>query len=297
MSWFPNIARAAFLIITCASVTACQQGQPSPKQANAGNSVASPVHNAAEQVLTPEPPMDRAAVLDAVAKARSAAAAGVDDSGAQKQLDGKAFEFRIRFGCAGPDATNGATLGWSLHAKSGVLRVHAAPDISKDDPIIAKMDLQTVEAVEGMWIDRPWLLQATCPATSPTPPTAPPATVDGGSKGAAPAPIAAAPPQPLPAAPKVGIAQFFTASDPRTARHGDRPYEAVKKVDDAGAVGQQGFDLVFSGRLEAIGGGRVIRCLAASPDAPPACVVSASFDHVWIEDAGSKDRIADWSSS
>ena len=238
--------------------------------------------------------MDRAAVLDAVAKARSAAAAGVDDSDAQKQLDGKAFEFRIRFGCAGPDAANGATLGWSLDAKSGVLRVHAAPDISKKDPVIAGMDLQTVEAVEGMWIDRPWLLQATCPAT---PAAASTATVDGGSKAGALVQGAGAVPQPLPAAPKVGIGQFFTASDPRTARHGDRPYEAVKKLDDASAVGRQGFDLVFSGRLEAVDGGRVIRCLAASPDAPPACVVSASFDHVWIEDAGSKDRIADWSSS
>ena len=294
MSWFPSIARAACLIIPCASLAGCHQGQPSPKQANAVNSVASPVENAAEQVLTPQPPMDRAVVLEAVARARSAAAAGVDDSDAQKQLDGKAFEFRIRFGCAGPDGAKAPTLGWSLDAKSGVLRVHAAPDISKDDPIIAKMDLQTVEAVEGMWIDRPWLLQPTCPATSPT---APPATVDGGWKGAAPTPIAAAPPQPLPAAPKVGIAQFFTASDPRTARHGDRPYEAVKKLDDASAAGRQGFDLVLSGRLEAVDGGRVIRCLAASPDAPPACVVSASFDHVWIEDAGSKDRIADWSSS
>ena len=75
------------------------------------------------------------------------------------------------------------------------------------------------------------------------------------------------------------------------------PYEAVKKLDDGAVVGNKGFDLVLSGRLRALAGGRVIRCVVEGPDAPPACIVSASFDHVWIEDAASKDRIADWSSS
>jgi hypothetical protein len=54
---------------------------------------------------------------------------------------------------------------------------------------------------------------------------------------------------------------------------------------------------VLSGRLRALDGGRVIRCVATAADAPPSCLISASFDHVWIEDAASKERIADWSSS
>jgi hypothetical protein len=41
----------------------------------------------------------------------------------------------------------------------------------------------------------------------------------------------------------------------------------------------------------------VIRCAPNGPDTPPVCVVSAQFDHVWIDDAATRERIADWSSS
>jgi hypothetical protein len=257
----------------------------------------------AANVLLPEPAMDRAALLQAVASARSAAAGGVDDSAAQRQLDGKEFELRIRFGCDGPAGSAKALpLGWSLDSSGGVLRVHAAPNLSKESAVIAAMDLQDVEGVEGFWIERPWLLQATCPVKPTQPPTA--VVPDSSSAAVEPRKTASEPQakeqeqqQPQPAAPNVGIAQFFSASDPRTGRRDGRPYQAVKKLDDAKGLGKQGFDLVLSGRLRALGGGRVIRCVASDPDAPPACVVAASFDHVWIEDAGSKERIADWSSS
>ena len=294
MHGFTRIGRAACLVASCAVVAGCQQGKPLANQANVENSVGSPVHNVAAQILTPQPPMDRAALLEAVASARSAAAAGSDDRQAQQPLDGQAFEFRIRFGCAGPDSTKGLPLGWSLDSKGAVLRVHAASDIAKDDPVVAAMNLQAVEEVEGVWIDRPWLLQAACPAGAAPVPTIP---ADEGRKPAGMPMAPATEPQPLAAVPETGIAQFFTASDPRTARRGNRPYEAVKKLDDGAVVGNEGFDLVLSGRLRALAGGRVIRCVVEGPDAPPACIVSASFDHVWIEDAASKDRIADWSSS
>ena len=112
-------------------------------------------------------------------------------------------------------------------------------------------------------------------------------------------PRAAEPPPSAPAAIplKVGIAQFFTATDPRTARRDHRPYETVDKRDPGSTIGTQGFDLVLSGRLRVLPEGRVIRCVSSGADAPPACVVSAQFDHVWIDDAATKERIADWSSS
>lgn len=282
----------ACLVICCAFVGGCHQSRQSDRNASAQD-VAAPTANIAAAVPLPEPPMDRAALLGAVAEARSAAAAGVDDRQAQQQLDGKEFELRIRFGCDGPAAdAKAVALGWSLDRKDEVLRVHATPNLSKDDPSIAAMPLQDIEAVEGFWLQRPWLLNATCPA-KPAP------SADQAQTGGPPAALTKPPavPPPVAAAPKVGIAQFFTTTDPRTARRDDRPYQAVKKLAGATAVGQQGFDLVLSGRLRALDGGRVIRCAATGPEAPPACVVSATFDHVWIEDAATEERIADWSSS
>jgi len=298
---FTKWPAVAWLVLTFAALGGCQAKEPRDNQPSAQNAAAPSVENVAAKVLLPQPAMDRAGLLQAVASARSAAAAGVDDGEAQQQLDGKEFELRIRFGCDGPaDSAKALPLAWSLDKSGNVLRVHAASSLSKDSPIIAAMSLQDVEGVEGFWIERPWLLKAICPVRPATPPTAPPA--DPSSKAVKPPTPAAQPqpksePQPSATAPKVAIAQFFSASDARTGRRDGRPYEAVKKLEDATPIGQQGFDLVLSGRLRALGGGRVIRCVASDPDAPPACVVSASFDHVWIEDAASKERIADWSSS
>jgi hypothetical protein len=242
----------------------------------------------ATAIPLPKPPMDRAALLAAVAEARSAAAAGLDDRQAQEPLDGKEFELRIRFGCGGPTDAKTRPLGWSVDEKGGVLRIHATPDVTKNDPAVAQMAVGDVESVEGFWLPRPWLLQASCPVNGP----AAPAEKPPGKPN-----MATAAPQPAAPALKVGIAQFFTANDPRTARRDERPYEVVEKLDPSTRVGEQGFELVLSGRLRALDGGRVIRCVATAADAPPSCLISASFDHVWIEDAASKERIADWSSS
>jgi hypothetical protein len=288
-----KFAAAPFLIFSCAALAGCYASEQTNNEATTQN-VAAPAENIAAAVPLPQPPMDRAALLEAVASARSATAAGVDDRQVQQPLDGKEFELRIRFGCGGPAPTaNALPLGWSLDQKGGVLRVHATPNLSKDDPAVAAMALQDIEAVEGFWLERPWLLHAGCPAAPATQPagvqTSGPPTVEK--------PKVPPVPQALPAVPKVGIAQFFTATDPRTGRRDHRPYEAVKKLDQpSAAIGQQGFDLVLSGRLRA-SDGRVIRCVARNPNAPPACVIAATFDHVWIEDAASKERIADWGSS
>lgn len=283
----PTVRQATCLLLL-SLMTACQQAGDANREAQA-NAV-QPVENAAPAVPLPRPPMDRAALLQAVAQARSAAAAGVDDRQAQQALDGKAFELRIRFGCAGAALTNAEkpSLSWSFDSKSGVLRVRAAPDLSEDAPVTK--GLQGVEAVEGFWLMRPWLLSATCPVKAPT--HGSDVTEGKPTTAAEPAPSA-----PASGAPKVGIAQFFTATDPRTTRRDHRPYQTVKKREPGASVGTQGFDLVLSGRLRMLPQGRVIRCVGSGPDAPPACVVSAQFDHVWIDDAATKERIADWSSS
>jgi hypothetical protein len=279
---------ACLLLFATAALSSCRQAGEANQQA-AGNA-ADAVENAAPRVPLPKPPMDRAALLEAVARARSAAAAGLDDRQAQQALDGKAFEVRVRFGCGGAAKAGDkkASLSWSFDSESGVLRVRAAPDLSEEAAVAN--GLQGVEAVEGFWLPRPWLLDAVCPAK-------PEAPANAAAEGGAAAPAEPAPAILAAALPKVGIAQFFTAADPRTTRRDHRPYETVEKLEPAASVGAQGFDLVLSGRLRVLPEGRVVRCLASAPDAPPACVISAQFDHVWIDDAATRARIADWSSS
>jgi len=286
---FAMKAPCLLLLPALAVLSACKPTSETNQQAEV-NAV-QPVENVAPAVPLPQPPMDRAALLQAVALARSAAAAGADDRQAQQALDGKEFELRIRFGCAGATEAGKTrpSLSWSFDSKSGVLRLRAAPDLSEDAPV-AK-GLQDIEAVEGFWLSRPWLLPAACPAKPPMPPVQSTGDKSEAEGDAAPAEGPAA------VAPKVGIAQFFTANDPRTTRRDHRPYETVDKRDPGTSIGTQGFDLVLSGRLRLLPEGRVVRCVPSGVNSPPDCVVSAQFDHVWIDDAATKERIADWSSS
>ncbi len=278
----PNIAARRLCLAALAFVAACQPPQPE------GN-LSQPSTEPKPQV-SPLPrlePLDRAAILAAVAQAASANAAGADDSTAQRVLDGRQFELRIRFGCRGPSAAlREQWLGWSFDEKSRTLRVRARPTLAGEDPLVQELGGGRFEAVEGFWIPRPWLLQALCPAAS--------------AVEAAPADEVAQEDakveEPLPRWPRIGIAQFFSETDARTGRRSMRPYEAVKALDPGTPIASQGFDLVLSGRLKALPDKRVIACIAKGTQSPPDCIVSADFDRVWIEASGSDQVIAEWSS-
>lgn len=232
--------------------------------------------------------MNRAALLQTVALARSAAAAGVDDSQAQRALDGKQFELRIRFGCAGAAAKlQDAALGWTYNADTRVLRISATPTLTGDDPLVAQLNAKDIEAVEGFWIPRPWLLQASCPVLPVAPAT--------GTEKDSPQQQSTATAM---AAGTVGVAQFFTAADSRTTRRDHRPYATTKTLDAGTAqVGVTGFDLVIEGRLRPGPGGRVIICKASAADRPPDCIVSVRIDRVRFEQPESGETIAEWGSS
>lgn len=235
--------------------------------------------------------MDRAALLQAVALARSAAAAGQDDRQTQRQLDGKQFELRIRFGCGGPAQGAGrGNFGWIYDDAKAVLRIWAAPTISTDDPAIGGAP-EGVEAVEGFWIPRPWLFQPVCPAA---PVTAGPPSASGSPQEGSDDPRPSDDDQA--AGPRIGIAQFFTAEDARSRRRDKRPYESVTSIDPA-PNSSAGYDIVIFGRLQALTDGRVIRCVATAQDRPPDCIVSVRTDRVRFERPGSGETIAQWSSS
>jgi len=219
-----------------------------------------------------ERPLDRAGVLQAVGAAASAAGLGRNDAAAQRRLDGKTFEVRIRFGCAnsGAAGSDPGPFGVRFEEDSRTLRVRAAPDLTIDDPAVAQIAGEGVEAVEGFWMRRPWLLADGCPAGAANPAQA--------------------------FSQRVGLAQFYGAADSRIGQRKDRAYEATATLADDERPSLQGYNLVLSGRLRKLASGRVVSCSLAGRDAPPQCVVSAEFDHVWIEHPQTHAVLAEWNS-
>jgi hypothetical protein len=154
----PRLRLMAALTMLCAC-------QPEPSDPAALQDDEEPTLNL-PAVPRPQPPLDRAAILAAVARAASAEAAGADHSQAQRALDGRQFEIRIRFGCKGPSSElREEWLGWSFDAKEGTLRVRAMPTLSAEEELVQTLGGDQFEAVEGFWMPRPWLLEAVCPAT------------------------------------------------------------------------------------------------------------------------------------
>jgi hypothetical protein len=276
----PELSRmtgSAGLVALCscaAALMSCGRDHPSeePETAN----VIAEVTRSAPAV---EPPLDRERLLLAVIRAASAFAAGGRDSEAQRKFDGKRFELRVRFGCGdGGDESR----GWRFDEKSRTLRLRVSQDISKDDIIAAKVAGDEFESVEGMWLRRPWLLAAACPAAQARPSAEEP---DVGP---------AVPAEPMAASPRVGVATFSTSADSRTTRRQQRPYEATKILGEGEAPSGQGYDFVMAGRLRALPDGRVIACSSESPDSPPACIISVHIDRVSIERPDTRAQIAEW---
>lgn len=302
-------ALAALLVAACGALAGCQPAAEDNVANQADSNEAGPNLPA---VPLPQPPMDRDALLTAVARAASASAAGIDDTDAQRLLDGNQFELRIRFGCRGPaPELEQAVLGWTFDPEERILRLRAMPTISGGDAVVERIAGDRFEAVEGFWVPRPWMLDPVCPATATVVPDVRPgplaealarATRRPEQAASQPAPAArpVEDPQeseaPPPAWPKVGIAQFFTDTDPRTGRRDMRPYQTVKTLDRGQSPGSQGFNLVLSGRLQALPGQKVIACVARGPDNPPNCIVSADFDRVWMERPDTKEVLAEWGS-
>lgn len=233
-----------------------------------------------------EPPLDREALLLAVGRAASDFAAGRDDVERQRELGGKRFEVRLRVGCPG-DA--GESPQASFDPTTRVLRIGVKPGISKDTAFVRHLGYPGVEAVEGFWLLRPWLLEVACPRTIAPPPE--PAEADGSPTVAAPAPalpIAAA------AEAEVGIAQFYTAEDSRLARRDSKAFAVTVKLEPEVQPSATGYDLLLSGRLARLPDGRVIAC-EGTRDVRPSCIVSVSFDNVALAVPGG-ETLAKWTS-
>lgn len=233
-----------------------------------------------------EAPYDRARMLLTIMRAASAHASGEDDAGVQRALDGKQFKMKLRFGCDGQGPIGDH--GWSVDPDGKTLRLRAVPTLSLEDEVVRNLAVEDVEAAEGFWLDRPWLLQAACPSARPESQRQSAAEPTGKPDGEE--------PEPKPnMSQRVGIAQFFGAEDSRTRQRLGKAFEAVVQPDRATQIGANGFDLVISGRLRARRDGRVILCSGRDPNQPPSCIVSADIDRVWIENPDDKAVLAEWS--
>lgn len=282
----PFIARCAAASGVCLALMSCRAPADN-QQANALQ------HNAAETRPLPvaEPALNRENLLIAAMRAASAYATGTDDGAAQRKLDGKRFELRMRFGCRDSDA-EGEGRGWSFDDARRTLRLRVMNDISADDAVIAGIVAAGFESVEGLWLRRPWQLEAACPRVVQPPIQAKP-TVDEAERDQE---------DDLPAAvviasPRVGIAQFYSHADPRTARREQRPYEATRVLDEGERPSDQGYDFVLSGRLRALPDRRVIACWSDHAKKAPDCIISVRIDRAWIERPGSHELLAEWHGS
>jgi hypothetical protein len=238
-----------------------------------------------------EPPFNRSRLLLTVARAASAHSAGLDDSAVQRMLDGKQFEVRLRFGCDGQGPKEDH--GWSVDPDGRTLRLRVVPTLSLDDDVSRTVASEGVEAVEGFWLKRPWVLQAACPVRTVAAGTESRQDEDEDEeKDDRPSEL---PAKPSPVVQRIGIAQFFVAEDSRTRQRTGRPFEAVRQLEEGERVGEQGFDLVLAGRFRARNDGRVILCTGSGRDRPPDCIVSAAVDRVRIENPEDKRVMAEWS--
>ena len=258
------------LAATGFALASCQQPPPEAPQTNAVEPEAP-----APRLPAIERPMERAGLLQAVATAASATGLGRDTVEDQRKLEGRTFEVRIRFGCAGSGTGTGEAgpFGVRFDEEARTLRVRAAPDLTIGDPALVKLAGEGIDAVEGFWMRRPWLLTDGCPVAS--------------------APAHAASPL---SEQRVGLAQFFGSSDSRTGQRKGRAYESTSTLREGETPSLQGYNLVLAGRLKKLGSGRVINCRVTGRDAPPECIVSAEFDHVWMEHPQTRAILAEWNS-
>lgn len=162
-------------------------------------------------------------------------------------------------GCAGP--TDAGSIRYSYDADKQTLKLTAQPQIwSEAAWAQALADRDRIEAIEGFWIRRPWLLTDACPM-----PGADQTSASSSSE-------------------TLGVAQAFAEGGSRVLRRGRRPYEATVRLDPGVAPTPGAWRLVLKGRLGG-GAGGPIRCRLESPDRPPGCLILVEFDQVAFEAA------------
>lgn len=223
------------------------------------------------------PVIDRTGLLDALDAARSAYAAGGVD--ARPDLAGRRFVVRQAFGCSG--ATPGTTrepglATWRRTPKTKAIELTLRPVDWKGWAPAGEAE-HPLEAVEGFWLERPWLRTDGCPAAG----TAAPAVTKE------PAPDARSPAAPPTRAPQTaGLAAVFEQGGSRLGRRDGKAFIHTIRGDDGPPLAPAaGYRVVLEGRFTVFPGGRAILCRAADVDERPVCIAAAKVDRIAFETA------------
>lgn len=282
----------------------------------------------------PPPPLGRAEMIAAAAGAAAAYSVGEPPPAANAGLVGRSFRVALPFGCDGPEPLSAAEFAaYDYSADRATLRIAARPRDWGEVAWIRALSGDTeVDAIEGFWIERPWILGDQCPdrpqpavapvtpasettdappakaAASPqarTPPAKTPpakATSQPAGKAAAAGPEGAttagqaAPALPPPSEETLGLARFFDPEGSRLQRRSGRAYEVTRRVAADAPPPPNGYRLVLEGRVVGYPDGSPVKCRAATPDRRPACLFAVEFDRVAVEEPGQAEVLAEWRS-
>ena len=214
---------------------------------------------------TPLAPLGRADLIEATLDAAAAYGAGQTPQTADA-LAGRRFSLNLAFGCTGPqppaagDAAADGLPRWSWGPERKTIQISLAPGDWKESALVSGAPADW-EAVEGLWVARPWMLSEGCP-------------------GAAADPLASGPAAPSPQT--LGLAAVFEADSSRLNRRNGRAYAyTIRGEGDAAALAPtDGYRLVLEGRFASWPGGRTLRCRAASPDQRPVCIAAIQMDRL-----------------
>lgn len=257
----------AISIVAALSLSACERAAPPAAVEPA------PPPEPAAAPPTPEPPpvVDRDHLITAISSAASAFAATGGTGGGD--LAGRRFLVRQAFGCFGPSPA-GADIpagfaGWRWGPEGRAIEIQfKAADWTRELPSTES----PWEAIDGLWLARPWLRTEDCPRPGPPALAATAASPD----------VAV---QPTPQS--MGLAAVYPADGTRVGRRADRTYSfRVRGKDKAPpAEPARGYRLVLEGRIVDFDGGGAIRCHGPNPDQRPVCLVAAELDRIAFEDA------------
>jgi hypothetical protein len=260
------LALASLLLVQCE-----RKPEPAPTPAPP---MAVPAPPAKLIVVPPPPTLGRADILEALAQASAAYAAG--EAPPADALAGRAFAVRLPFGCGGPGAASEGLAQWAWGPQQKTIKLNLTPADWAKSPLIATPEGEAPwEAAEGFWIARPWMTAETCPAAF-------------GS--AAPAGEAEASPQ------TAGLVAVFDSEGSRFGRRNGRAYSfTVRPSGEAPlTLPDRGYRVLLEGRIGAFPDGRAIRCHAEGPDQRPVCVAAVQLDRVAFEDGASAAILSEW---
>jgi len=295
MNWRALLAAGVFVALLLAGVLLTRQ----PERQEVADAQPAPPPQRVPAVPTPLPPLTRADLIDAAARAADAYARRLPAPPENVALVGRRFTLRLPFGCAGPGSGDDPRWGqWSYDSERQILRASVRPQVwTQAEFVRAIAGPVEFETAEGFWLSRPWIRVAECPANASPAAGATPAAkaageaadperVSAGAEAAAPA--RGAVPETL------ALVEFFAPGAPRAAQRNGRPYDLVVNIAPEEIDLSRGLRLVVEGRLAPLPGGQPIACRADTVDEPPLCLISGEVARIAITDASGQQVLAEW---